>query len=151
MCKQRKLNYLKLHIRSTKRKRCSPAAVDNIIRDFVFCPNAAISLYATTRSQIPTTHVSQNTVFEALNIRRSLQLLGDGALPLDPAGDFRSQTPCLCLVPPMSGINRRRCTGHRANAERRASRTNHQRHGVSAAKTSSTIYVSCQLERLGDI
>ena len=103
MCKQRKLNYLNLHIQSTNRKRFSPVAVDNIIRDFVFCPNAAISLYATTRSQIPTTHVSQNTVFEALNIRRSLQLLEDlvphclpGLCLWTPWGLPRPS----CLVPP---------------------------------------------------
>ena len=47
MCKQTKLNYLKLHIQSTSTKRFSPVAVDSIIRDFAFCPkillHAAVS------------------------------------------------------------------------------------------------------------
>jgi len=35
VCKQRKLNYLKLHTQSTNIKRFSPVAFDNIIRDLV--------------------------------------------------------------------------------------------------------------------
>ena len=70
VCKQRKLNYLKLLIQSTNTKRFSPYAVDNITSKFVvLCQklllHAAISQNLTTHSQkIPTTQfVSQNTVF----------------------------------------------------------------------------------------
>jgi len=55
--KQRKLNYLKLHIQSTNTKRFSPVAVDNIIRDFVFCPK--ILLHAAI-SQNPTTTLTNS-------------------------------------------------------------------------------------------
>jgi len=66
--KQRKFNYLKLHIQTTNTKRFSPVAIDNIITEFVFCPkillHAAILQNPTAHSQISTTHfVSQNTVF----------------------------------------------------------------------------------------
>jgi len=59
---------LKLHIQSTNTKRFSPVVVDNIIRDFAFCPkillHAAFSQNPTTHSQILTKHfVSHNTVF----------------------------------------------------------------------------------------
>jgi len=68
VCKQRKFNYLKLHIQTTNTKRFSPVAIDNIITEFVLCPkillHAAILQNPTAHSQIPTTHfVSQNTVF----------------------------------------------------------------------------------------
>ena len=74
VCKQRKLNYLKLHIQSTNRKRFSPAAVDNNIRDFVNCPK--ILLHA-THSQIPTTHFVSIRHILGLEYTENLQLLED--------------------------------------------------------------------------
>jgi len=53
LCTQRMLKYLKLHTQSTNRKRFSPVVVDNIIKNFVFCPK--ILLHAAI-SRNPTTH-----------------------------------------------------------------------------------------------
>jgi len=53
LCTQRMLKYLKLHTKSTNRKRFSPVVVDNIIKNFVFCPK--ILLHAAI-SRNPTTH-----------------------------------------------------------------------------------------------
>jgi len=44
VCKQRKLNYLKLHIQSTNTKRFLPVAVDNIIRDFVILETILVTV-----------------------------------------------------------------------------------------------------------
>ena len=97
VCRQRKLNYLKLNIQTTNTKLF---AVDNIITDFVFCPK--ILLHAPI-SQIPTTHfVPQNTVSYWPWINR--EAYSFWLCPWTPLGDSRPPDPLP--RPPMSGINR---------------------------------------------
>jgi len=85
MSKQRKLNYLKLHVKSTNRKWFSPVAGDNIIRDCVFCPKNPTILCNFTKSTYRTIH-TQKFLLHTLCVTKHgilgykvniLQLLGD--------------------------------------------------------------------------
>jgi len=91
MClRKRKLNYLKLHIKSTNTKQFSPVAVDSIIRNFVTYCNFTKSCYISTNSY-NTLCVGKHSI---LGPKYTVKLTASGglcppsprALPLELAG-----------------------------------------------------------------